>query len=823
MPYTRKKDTSVSTEEKLKEIGKFCAEFGYKIQNLIENIVENLSKMSETLHELSIINMLWKSIEGLRSEDKKTRFVHFIQILGGVLALIGIAVPPVGIVAKCVSLVVYFLKIAFHRTDIKESLKPVLTNNDAVVHELAGLAERLDTTEIFINQIDVQEHVDEATLQGLISHVDIHIAVDQLGNLKSRIYSLMTGGQDNLQMCLHLLTLFVRISTLRHSLLFRFMACLRLKKYSPGTVTALEKCLEKERLSNQSFLQFFSLPSLKTAAVLTVFDPLHENVVELVAYMKELRLPLHDLKEELHDRNFLIKPLRKPSIVLGRPFPSVSSIRAMKRSTDVCNARVRFRFIAVDGEFNLFYIRSPDLKEYMYMKENTYCKYDKMSSPNESAMWRVIRVKETDNEEETHSCFIFCTKKWPDKIIFIENTYYQCAKGREDATIIGHECLFTLTPLEDRPVRIPILRPGDLTVEPEDCPEEKTRLIPTGDCQISIPKPSSGIFTEMPETYFENRTKQTPNPADFSLSDEEKSIPALKRIQIFLEKHDMRIEKEIEQIENFLSKDENNTLHCSVKRITESLTYLDEDEFNDQTLHGILEIMSINFQLFQEKLPFGSILRKLLRVCGLILSSVWQANKIENFMCSRTEPGFSYETSVAKDIRDLKRFASVLREIENADNILERNIAEMRREGKFCEELPCLTSLKENAKSQSSIMLTSVKVSILQLSVLWQMYAVSRLPGHSDSTANHLQRIILSQRDNDIKFYENHVFPESSDEMSLVKEYMSCLGGGFQSSETKAIAKLTAKRKLNLMSLVVIPLLEEIFKKRFDWLMSKKH
>ena len=35
---------------------------------------------------------------------------------------------------------------------------------------------------------------------------------------------------------------------------------------------------------------------------------------------------------------------------------------------------------------------------------------------------------------------------------------------------------FKLTPLEDRPVRIPILRPGDLTVEPEDCPEEKTRV-----------------------------------------------------------------------------------------------------------------------------------------------------------------------------------------------------------------------------------------------------------------------------------------------------------------------------------------------------------
>ena len=97
----------------------------------------------------------------------------------------------------------------------------------------------------------MQEHLDEATLQGLISNVDIHIAVGELGNLKSRIYSLMTGGQYNLQICLHFLTLFVRISTLRLSLLYRFMACLRLKKYSPGTVTALEKCIEKERISNQ--------------------------------------------------------------------------------------------------------------------------------------------------------------------------------------------------------------------------------------------------------------------------------------------------------------------------------------------------------------------------------------------------------------------------------------------------------------------------------------------------------------------------------------------------------------------------------------------
>ena len=313
--------------------------------------------------------------------------------------------------------------------------------------------------------------------------------------------------------------------------------------------------------------------------------------------------------------------------------------------------------------------------------------------------------------------------------------------------------------------------------------------------------------------------QQTPNHS----SAEKKSIPALKAIQIFLEKHDIKIEKEIEQIENYLLKNENNRFHCSVKRITESLTYLDEDEFNNQTFHGILEIISINFQLFQENFQFGSIHRKLLRVCGLLLSSVWQANEIEKFICSRIEPGSSYETSVGRDVRDLKRFASFLREIENAENIFERYIAEVRREGKFCEELPCLASLKENAKSQSSIMLTSVKVSILQLSVLWQMYAVSRLPGHSDITANYLLNVILFQKDNDIKFYENYVFPEATDEMSLIKEYTSCLGGGLQSSETEEITKLTANQKLNLMSLVVIPLLEEMLEKRLEWQMSKTH
>ena len=60
-------------------------------------------------------------------------------------------------------------------------------------------------------------------------------------------------------------------------------------------------------------------------------------------------------------------------------------------------------------------------------------------------MWHVIRVKETDKEEEAQSCFIFCNKKWPEKTIFMEDTFYECARGREDVSTIGQECLFTVS------------------------------------------------------------------------------------------------------------------------------------------------------------------------------------------------------------------------------------------------------------------------------------------------------------------------------------------------------------------------------------------
>lgn len=85
---------------------------------------------------------------------------------------------------------------------------------------------------IFIDAVKDEEHVDESTLKGLLSNVDIHIEVSELGNLKSRIKILMSGGEEDWRTCLEFLKMFVRISTLRHSLLFRMLTCLRAKDYS---------------------------------------------------------------------------------------------------------------------------------------------------------------------------------------------------------------------------------------------------------------------------------------------------------------------------------------------------------------------------------------------------------------------------------------------------------------------------------------------------------------------------------------------------------------------------------------------------------------
>lgn len=452
MPHTLR----VSSREKIENIHSFCKSFDYDTNDIIQNIIANISELTD--ENILLIDALWNSRDGFQNRSGKCSIIEAIRVLGCVSSA-NIIYSRAGLTTKVMFLVVYFFKIMFRIVDLKELLDPKCTLRYLTVHEFSGLAEKIATSEIFIDGVEIKENVDEPSLHSLISNFDIHIGVDQIGNLKSRITSIMCEGGD-MQTCLHLLTLFVRLSTIRHALLFRFKTCLEANNYSPSTSGISKTLIDKERADSEKFLRFFSLPSLENVYVLAVFDPAEHT--ELKTYLEELRLPLQNLQKVLDGKTFLIQPFKNPSILLGRDFPSFGAARAMKSSTDVDNVRIQFEFEAVKESFNLFYIKSPDLKECLYMTSTLYCDYDKSYKGQTGAQWRIIQVKDANGREGDPSLFVLCTRKQPRNFLYIENAWLiDFARGLGDSSNPpGRECLFQLIPPGNPSISIPFPSPG---------------------------------------------------------------------------------------------------------------------------------------------------------------------------------------------------------------------------------------------------------------------------------------------------------------------------------------------------------------------------
>lgn len=201
MDKSNKTKSSVdSTKIKLEEIGILCAPFGNTAKYIIKKITDKLDDLSDEC--TSLIDALWKSIKGLKSGVDKNIIIEAMKILSCVLALFGFAFPMCSVASYAVLLVAYFLKVIFHIINLKKTIDPKVKSHDSIRHDLAGLAEKLEKTVIFIDAVDDEEHVDESTLKGLLSNVDIHIGVSELGNLKSRIKILMSGGEEDWRTCL---------------------------------------------------------------------------------------------------------------------------------------------------------------------------------------------------------------------------------------------------------------------------------------------------------------------------------------------------------------------------------------------------------------------------------------------------------------------------------------------------------------------------------------------------------------------------------------------------------------------------------------------
>lgn len=299
------------------------------------------------------------------------------------------------------------------------------------------------------------------------------------------------------------------------------------------------------------------------------------------------------------------------------------------------------------------------------------------------------------------------------------------------------------------------------------------------------------------KTFFHSTRKQTNS--------------SLETISIFLKERTIDIERDIRRIENYILENRDDPLNAIFERISENVLKLDEQNVTDEVLMGLVEMLSISFELFHTgKFLYGSILRQVLRICGLVMSCFWQISGIDADICSSLED--DQKGAIYENISKIQNFASYLHEIECSANILEKDIRDMKRSGAFCEELS-QTQLRERSKKNPKLILTYVKLSILQQTILWQMYAVAKQPGHSEKIANHLHRMILSQKGKDVSFLTE--LPDGI-ETVLVNKYSTCLGCQLQMSESKEVVKLTMMQKLKRMSLIVVPLLHTMLFKRVE-------
>lgn len=220
------------------------------------------------------------------------------------------------------------------------------------------------------------------------------------------------------------------------------------------------------------------------------------------------------------------------------------------------------------------------------------------------------------------------------------------------------------------------------------------KIIPPHDSPISVPEmPPPGAFTD--DEIDDKYTEVLNQKAGGFTTEIQKSIVS---IQYFFDERKVNVKKDIDRIAKFISENEDDELSSYLKKIADIIPRLDGDCFTDSTMNEVLDMLSINFELFQEDFQFDSVLRQLLRVCGLVLSCIWNIDGIYSYVTHYLKQDNTYGSHIEKDLRAIKRFEISLNQIECAENILESDIRDMKSDGKFCKELKCLAKLKKKGE-----------------------------------------------------------------------------------------------------------------------------
>lgn len=298
-------------------------------------------------------------------------------------------------------------------------------------------------------------------------------------------------------------------------------------------------------------------------------------------------------------------------------------------------------------------------------------------------------------------------------------------------------------------------------------------------------------------------------------------ITNFRKIKGFLQKEHAMIANDIDQIEKYISYEgieELIMLNPLLEKIAKTVDSTKGDNFDEHTMHALQQMISICCQYFLDEFPFGSILRQLLRLCGVLISCIWHAHGIDKLFCTfLSDSDKYYQLAIQKDVRCLQRVAFLLHEIERCENIQEKHISYIMNKDRFLVELRSLASLRETAKAthHPQMMVTSLKVSILQLAVMWQKFAITLYPGHSNNYAKKLRQIIQSEMTEDVclmnKFNEKRQCQRCTKiavDMWVVDDYVSCLGCDLPNDRERR-----TRRNLKKMFLVVVPLLKRIFQR----------
>lgn len=67
----------------------------------------------------------------------------------------------------------------------------------------------------------------------------------------------------------------------------------------------------------------------------------------------------------------------------------------------------------------------------------------------------------------------------------------------------------------------------------------------------------------------------------------------LETIQVFLDRRKVDVEKTINKIKKYIVKDRNDDLHKALQKIAETISYLDEQNFTENHIHGMMQLFQI--------------------------------------------------------------------------------------------------------------------------------------------------------------------------------------------------------------------------------------